>query len=53
MLKASDIAQVIEKYVCLSEAKSNDALHIVSVLNIFKLKWYERPQKKKVEGDHK
>ena len=36
MLKASDIVQVIKKYIYLSGAKSNDPLHIVSLPNIFK-----------------
>ena len=36
MLKASDIAQVIKKYIYLSGAKSNDSLHTVSLPNIFK-----------------
>ena len=52
------MAQVIKKYIYLSGRKSNDPLHIVYVLNIFKftkisakgtqesLKRYERAQKR-------
>ena len=59
MLKVSDMAQVIKKYIYLSGAKSNDPLHIVYVPNVFKftkisakgtqesLKRYERSQKRR------
>ena len=36
MLKVSIIAQVIEKYIYLSGAKSNDPLHIDYIPNVFK-----------------
>ena len=36
MLKVSDMAQVIKKYIYLSGTKSNDPLHIANVPNIFK-----------------
>ena len=59
MLKVSDMAQVIKKYIYLSGAKSNDPLHIVYLPNIFKftkisakrtqesLKRYEPSQKRR------
>ena len=39
MLKVSDMAQVIKKYIYLSGTKSNDPLHIVYIPNVFKFTW--------------